>query len=295
MGMFEADSPRAARSGRRDSSFPASAIGSALPHEHVSTRRHINWPRARPRLPVRALHPTLPRSSPRLPPPPRNNTTSPSDVSMKSSGLYRNHKNKNAARVASDRPRTIATATERFVLPPASARRARKLSVLSVPSLGHAQGSAPRRERNGKSPTNPGPGGWQAALGPPPGSLVRSENAARGRNDEHHESLAMDVHMQAWLIEILSWGARCLEDWLVGNPISRRRSFRLPCCARGSGHQPRPRHGRGMGRGCLHGPWGRYTCPHRQTVALEQRVFSAIALARGRQPMRATWVGGLHK
>ena len=54
----------------------ASAIGSALPHEHVSTRRHINWPRARPRLPVRALHPTLPRSSPRLPPPPRNNTTS---------------------------------------------------------------------------------------------------------------------------------------------------------------------------------------------------------------------------
>ena len=76
MGMFEADSPRAARSGRRDSSFPASAIGSALPHEHVSTRRHINWPRARPRLPVRALHPTLPRSSPRLPPPPRNNTTS---------------------------------------------------------------------------------------------------------------------------------------------------------------------------------------------------------------------------
>ena len=218
-----------------------------------------------------------------------------SDVSMKSSGLYRNHKNKNAARVASDRPRTIATATERFVLPPASARRARKLSILSVPSLGHAQGSAPRRERNGKSPTNPGPGGWQAALGPPPGSLVRSENAARGRNDEHHESLAMDVHMQAWLIEILSWGARCLEDWLVGNPISRRRSFRLPCCARGSGHQPRPRHGRGMGRGCLHGPWGRYTCPHRQTVALEQRVFSAIALAEGRQPMRATWVGGLHK
>ena len=58
-----------------------------------------------------------------------------SDVSMKSSGLYRNHKNKNAARVASDRPRTIATATERFVLPPASARRARKLSILSVPSL----------------------------------------------------------------------------------------------------------------------------------------------------------------